>query len=144
MLLIHLSSSMNVIHFSWNVHCTFDKILSPFHERLREILADVGSQSLSFHERPLTYCIVWQKVHPTPLAYVSDRTTNDCDDTPNNRLTLNFIRTFVTYLRNVCQMTKSVDHYPLYSLLVNSPYPTPLSIISTVPILSYFLVKAKF
>jgi hypothetical protein len=36
-------------------------------------------------------------MHPTPLAYVLDRTTNDCDHTPNNRLTLNITRTNVSF-----------------------------------------------
>jgi len=34
-------------------------------------------------------------------------------------------------MRNVRQMTKSVYLYPMHSLPINTPYPTPLNIISS-------------
>jgi len=62
---------------------------------------------------------------------VLDRTANNHSCTLNDRLTLNFTRTFVTYMRNVRQMTKLVYLYHLHSLPINTPYPTPLNIISS-------------
>jgi hypothetical protein len=78
-----------------------------------------------------------REVHPTSSMCVLDRTTNDCCRTPNNRLTLNLSRTFVTYLRNIRKMTKLVDLYPLCALPINTPYSTPPSIISTAIHLAY-------
>jgi hypothetical protein len=146
-------SSPNVLHYSWKVRCTFDECLSSFRKRSRETLADVASHPYPFYkhlwsplrtfvvptrnvhgphyERSLTCCTVYRKVHHTPSTCVLDRTTNDRSHTLNNRLTLNFTRTFITYFRNFRQMTKSVDPYLLHSLPINTPYPRPLSIISS-------------
>jgi hypothetical protein len=71
-----------------------------------------------YHEQSLTCCIVCWKVHPMPSACVSDNTTNNRSHMPNDRLALNFTRTFVTYLRNVGQMTKS-------SIFFSYKYPLP-------------------
>jgi hypothetical protein len=77
------------------------------------------------------YCTVCRKVYLMLSVCVLDHTTNDRGRMQNDRLTLNFTRTFISYLRKVRQMTKSIYPYPLHSLPISTPYLMPLNTISS-------------
>lgn len=91
---------------------------------------DLGSH----HEWSLTCCTVCWKVHPTPSACVTDRTLNDHGHMPNDRLTLDFTRTFTLRWANVCQKPN-----PL--ILIHFFYKYPRSHLIHL-IFAHFVIKS--
>jgi hypothetical protein len=77
-----------------------------------------------YHKRSLSCCTMCQKVHPTPLACVSDRIPNN-QNMPNDRLTLNSAQMFELCLTNIHQWPDQLIliHSDFFSYKYPNPHP---------------------